>query len=91
MATIGRAAAIADIRGLHLSGFVAWLLWLFVHLMTLVGFRSRLFVFLQWAWSYVTFDRGARLIVGQDFPAASEQPAEPAHQAVNSDRRPPVD
>ena len=66
MATIGRAAAVADIRGLHLSGFVAWLLWLFILLMYLVGFRSRLFVFLQWAWSYVTFGRGVRLIVGPD-------------------------
>ncbi len=66
MATIGRAAAVADIRGLRLSGFPAWLLWLFVHLMYLVGFRSRLFVFLQWAWSYATFGRSVRLIVGQD-------------------------
>ncbi len=66
MATIGRAAAVADIRGLRLSGFTAWLLWLFVHLMYLVGFRSRLFVFLQWAWSYATFGRSVRLIVGKD-------------------------
>ncbi len=69
MATIGRAAAVADIRGLHLSGFVAWLLWLFIHLMYLVGFRSRIFVFLQWAWSYLTFGRSARLIVDRDEPA----------------------
>lgn len=87
MATIGRAAAVADIRGLHLSGFAAWLLWLFVHLMTLVGFRNRLFVFLQWAWSYITFDRGARLIVGKDYPVVSEQESQAAHQGVNSGHR----
>ena len=77
MATIGRAAAVADIRGLRLSGFTAWLLWLFVHLMYLVGFRSRLFVFLQWAWSYATFGRSVRLIVGKDEHAPPRAPIEP--------------
>ncbi len=62
IATIGRAAAVADIRGLHVSGLPAWLLWLFVHIYFLIGFRNRVAVLLQWAWSYVTFRRGARLI-----------------------------
>ncbi len=62
LATIGRAAAVADIRGLHVSGLPAWLLWLFVHIYFLIGFRNRVAVLLQWAWSYVTFRRGARLI-----------------------------
>ena len=64
MAVIGRAAAIADIRGLHVTGFVAWLLWLFVHILYLVGFRNRVLVLLEWAWSYATYQRSARLIYG---------------------------
>lgn len=63
MATIGRASAVADLRIVHVSGFVAWLIWLFVHLMYLVGFRNRLVVFVQWMWNYFTFRRGVRLIV----------------------------
>jgi NADH dehydrogenase len=63
MATIGRAAAVADLRRIHLSGFVAWLLWLFIHLMYLVSFRNRLLVFVQWTWNYLTFRWGVRLIV----------------------------
>ncbi|MBX2997592.1 MAG: NAD(P)/FAD-dependent oxidoreductase [Caldilineaceae bacterium] len=63
MATIGRAAAVADLRIVRLSGFIAWVLWIFIHLMYLVGFRNRLIVFLQWLWNYLTFRRGARLIV----------------------------
>jgi NADH dehydrogenase len=63
MATIGRAAAVADLRGTHLSGLTAWLLWLFIHLMYLVGFRNRLLVFVQWMWNYCTFRQGVRLIV----------------------------
>jgi NADH dehydrogenase len=65
LATIGRAAAVADLRGWKLSGFIAWLLWLFVHILFLVGFRNRFLVVTQWAWSFMTFDRGARLITGQ--------------------------
>ena len=64
MATIGRAAAVADVRGIRLSGHVAWLAWLFVHLLYLVGFQNRLLVLLQWAWSYFTRNRSARLITG---------------------------
>jgi NADH dehydrogenase len=62
LATIGRAAGVADIRGLRFSGFTAWLLWLFVHIFFLIGFRNRVAVVLQWAWSYLTWRRGARLI-----------------------------
>jgi NADH dehydrogenase len=62
LATIGRAAAVAQIGRFHFGGLVAWLLWLFVHLMYLVGFRNRVAVLLQWGWSYLTYSRGARLI-----------------------------
>jgi NADH dehydrogenase len=62
LATIGRGAAVARIGRLKATGFVAWLLWLFVHILFLIGFRNRVVVLIQWAWSYVTFDRGARLI-----------------------------
>ena len=64
MATIGRNAAVADIRGITLTGFVAWLVWALVHVFNLIGFRNRLVVGLQWLWGYLTFQRGARLITG---------------------------
>jgi NADH dehydrogenase len=64
LATIGRSSAIADIRGLKLTGFPAWITWLMVHILFLVGFRSRVSVVWEWFWSYVTFQRGARLITG---------------------------
>lgn len=64
LAVIGRGSAVADIFGLRLSGLVAWLVWLFIHLMYLVQFQSRVVVFIQWGFHYLTFDRGARLITG---------------------------
>jgi NADH dehydrogenase len=64
MATIGRAAAIADFGWARFSGFLGWLLWLFVHILFLVGFRNRLSVLLQWAASYMTYQRSVRLITG---------------------------
>ena len=64
LATIGRAAAVAQFGKVHISGFIAWLSWLFIHIFFLIGFRNRIIVMLQWAWSYVTFERGARLITG---------------------------
>jgi len=73
LATIGRAAAVADFRRIHLSGYPAWLLWLFVHLMYIVEFDNRLLIFIQWAYNYFTFNRGARRITGWEkeiFPAA---------------------
>jgi NADH dehydrogenase len=62
MATIGRNRAVADLRWFHFSGLPAWLAWLFVHIIFLVGFRNRLTVLIQWAWAYLTFNKGARLI-----------------------------
>jgi NADH dehydrogenase len=64
LATIGRSAAVAQFGRIKLSGFVAWILWLFVHLMNLVDFRNRVLVFLQWGWNYLSYDRSARLITG---------------------------
>jgi NADH:ubiquinone reductase (H+-translocating) len=64
MATIGRAKAVAVIGGVKLSGLVAWLAWLFVHIMFLIGFRNRFLVLFEWAWAYLTWQRGARLITG---------------------------
>ena len=64
LATIGRAAAIAEFGKVHISGFVAWLAWLFIHIFFLIGFRNRMIVLIQWAWSYLTYERGARLITG---------------------------
>jgi NADH dehydrogenase len=77
LAVIGRAAAVANVFGVHLSGFPAWLVWLFIHLMYIVEFQSRILVFIQWGFLYMTFNRGARLITG---PAARELVTkQPAH------------
>ena len=67
MATIGRSRAIVEIGKLRFSGWFAWLTWLVVHIYFLTGFKNRLFVVLHWAWSYVTFRRGARLIVEREW------------------------
>jgi len=73
LATIGRAAAVAEFGKLHISGLLAWLSWLFIHIFFLIGFRNRLSVMLQWAWSYFTYERGARLITGdQSLPGWTE-------------------
>jgi NADH:quinone reductase (non-electrogenic) len=64
LATIGRSAAIAQFGRIHISGFIAWLSWLFVHILFLIGFRNRILVLIQWAWSYFTYERSARLITG---------------------------
>jgi NADH dehydrogenase len=64
MAVIGRAAAVANIFGFHLSGLPAWVVWLFIHLMYIVEFQNRVLVFIQWGFEYLTFSRGARLITG---------------------------
>jgi NADH dehydrogenase len=66
LATIGRAAAVAKIGRFELSGYFAWLAWLFIHIFFLIGFRNRILVMTQWAWSYLTYERGARLITGSD-------------------------
>ncbi len=74
MATIGRAAAVADIRGFRLTGTLAWLLWGSVHIYFLIGFRNRLLVLVVWFWAWLTHSRGARLITGS---AASRSEADP--------------
>jgi NADH:ubiquinone reductase (H+-translocating) len=66
LTTIGRAAAVADFGRLRLHGFPAWVIWLFVHLLYIVAFESRLLILIQWAWNYFTRNRGARLITGED-------------------------
>ncbi len=66
LATIGRAAAIAQFGKVQLSGYFAWLAWLFVHVFFLIGFRNRIIVMINWAWAYLTYERGARLITGSN-------------------------
>ena len=69
LATIGRAAAVADMNWIRLSGLPAWLIWIFIHLLYIVQFQNRLLVLVQWAWLYITYDRSARLITGKNpFP-----------------------
>jgi NADH:ubiquinone reductase (H+-translocating) len=65
MATIGRNAAVADFNGWKFSGYLAWLSWLFIHIFFIIGFRNRLVVMFDWMWSYLTYQRGARLITGR--------------------------
>jgi NADH dehydrogenase len=62
LATIGRNAAVANVYGLKLSGFPAWVMWLMVHIIQLIGFRNKLFVLINWAWDYFFYERAARLI-----------------------------
>jgi NADH dehydrogenase len=64
LATIGRARAVADFGRVRFGGFLAWVSWLGIHIFYLIGFRNRLFVLVSWAWSYITFRRGARIITG---------------------------
>jgi NADH dehydrogenase len=73
LATIGRSRAVGEIRGLKLVGFVAWAVWALVHIFYLIGYTNRFFVMIRWAWSYLTWTRGARLITGLSKP----QPGEP--------------
>ncbi len=82
LATIGRAAAVAQIAGLELSGYFAWLAWLFIHILFLIGFRNRMVVMINWAWAYLTYERGARLITGRnDLPGWTE-----AHSKDRNDK-----
>ena len=73
MATIGRARAVAVIGPLKFSGLLAWLIWLFIHLMYIVEFQNRLLIFFQWAWNYLTWNRSARLITGDKEKSAGER------------------
>jgi NADH:ubiquinone reductase (H+-translocating) len=83
LATIGRAHAVADIKGIHLSGPIAWLTWLAVHLFYLIGFQNRLLVLTRWGFSFVTHGRGARLIAASG-PAAPEREPEPEQRDSGS-------
>jgi len=73
LAVIGRGQAVADLGRLHFSGFIAWLLWIFVHIFFLIGFRNRLLVLIEWAWAYFTYQRGARLITEPWVPEAEAE------------------
>ena len=66
MATIGRASAVANLPVMQLKGLVAWLVWLFVHIFNLIGFRNRIVVMVQWAWAYVSYQRAIRLITNRE-------------------------
>lgn len=84
MATIGRAFAVVQSHGIKFSGFTAWLAWLLVHIFYLIGFRNRVVVIFQWAWSYMTFRRGSRLITNRDWHStafAATQAPKPARSA----------
>ncbi|HEY6051971.1 MAG TPA: NAD(P)/FAD-dependent oxidoreductase, partial [Thermoanaerobaculia bacterium] len=77
LATIGRAAAVAQIGRLRTEGFFAWVLWLAVHILLLIGFRNRVIVLLEWAWAYLRYERGARLITGEVHELLPEARLEP--------------
>lgn len=91
LATIGRAAAVADFGKIHVSGFIAWLAWLFIHIFFLIGFRNRIVVLISWAWSYFTYERGARLITGDNMQLPgwreSQQESPEAVTAGSADRK----
>jgi NADH dehydrogenase len=82
LATIGRAAAIGEFGKIHVSGFIAWLAWLFIHIFFLIGFRNRILVFIQWAWSYFTYERGARLITGSTYLPGWTSTRSPANESA---------
>jgi NADH dehydrogenase len=85
MATIGRARAVAEVAGLSMKGLIAWLAWLFIHLVLLVGFRNRVLVLLNWAFAYLAYTKGARLITG---PSRSHL-KRPLGMAIHAMREPP--
>lgn len=68
MATVGRNKAVVDIGKLRFGGFMAWMIWMFVHLISIIGFRNRLIVFSNWVWNYFTYDKGTRLIIRRFIP-----------------------
>lgn len=88
LATIGRKRAVADLGGLKVKGFLAWMLWSVAHIYFLIGFRSRLIVAMNWAWNYVTFQRGTRLITGLSGSRVENMPrpqqSSPAPEAVRN-------
>src|ERR1022692_291471 len=90
LATIGRAAAVAQFGKFELSGFFAWLAWLLIHILFLIGFRNRLLVMIQWAWSYLTYERGARLITGSDQLPGWIDHEDPAPVPANTTSEPAI-
>jgi NADH dehydrogenase len=74
MATIGRRKAIVQIGNFKMGGFFAWLIWLFIHVYYLIGFKNKFFVIWQWAYAYLTFKRGARLIVDKEWRSQPKPP-----------------
>jgi NADH dehydrogenase len=66
LATVGRMAAVVDLHGVRIAGALAWLFWLVAHIFFLIGFRNRLVVMIDWIWSYFTYQRNARIIIGSD-------------------------
>lgn len=78
LAVIGRGRAVADLGRFKFGGFFAWLVWIFVHIFFLIGFRNRLLVLFEWAWAYFTYERGARLITGAWVPALQLPPSHPS-------------
>lgn len=72
MATIGRRSAVVQVKNLKYGGILAWMTWLFIHIYYLIGFKNRLFVFMQWSWSYLTFKRGARLILDKEWKSSPQ-------------------
>ncbi len=88
MATIGRAAAVADLGWVQFSGFLAWLAWLFIHLIYIIAFENRVMVLFQWAWSYVTHGKSARLITGLPHPPPLPVPATGASPTPQREEKP---
>ena len=85
MATIGRSRAVAEIGSIRFAGRTAWWIWVLIHIYYLIGFKNRLFVMLQWAASFVSFRRGARLIVDKEWrfyndASETEEPAAPQNE-----------
>jgi NADH dehydrogenase len=85
MATIGRSRAVARIGNVRLSGFIAWLAWLGLHIVYLIDFRNRLLVLIDWAWSYFTYQRGSRLITGRRLEAGAARGDSVAKATQNGD------
>jgi NADH dehydrogenase len=73
MATVGRNLALVEIGKIKLKGFIAWLVWMLVHLMSIIGIKNRLFILINWVWQYITYDQSLRLII------------KPAHKIKNDD------
>ena len=67
MATIGRSRAICQSKGIKMTGFTAWLAWMFIHVYYLVGFTNRFGIIIKWTWNYITFRKSARLIIGKEW------------------------